>query len=598
MTKRFDFLGAFILAAVVFISYQPSFRLGFYLDDYYNIERAGRIEWADAARQIFDPRAQTLWYRPLQGLQFFIEYHLFGANANAYHLVNIAYHAINVLLLYAIVRRVSKRWLVGFLAAFFYATFTVYISGVNWSAIVEPLLGIFYLLSFWFWWAYLEKKNRSDYLFALGAMILALMSKQTALTIPVVCFLADRLLMREKISLIDLARRYVPFAIVVIFFAALQYIAPSTSTFTGWFGWQVGPAMAAILWEYCVLLLVPWGVFPSIDVNPVSVGELWSYAWTIVALAVLAFVTWRQRNRWFIFLGIFSFITLVPVLPFPFLEHRYVYLPIISIAIILGLLFARAKNLFAIVAPILLALLAIGNGVLLDDSAATAADWTRALRVPFRDIERQNPTFPADTLLYFIDPITPTEGGLSGMFFLRYGKDVTVRNWSQYAGLREHNAAYVYYFDETRRPQKIDVEPNVTTRITPALPLDFSAPIRLEGYELPRTTIRRGTPLVLILYFRARERIAQEYSVFVHLLDHNGKIVAQSDSQPRKGQAPTSQWRPGLLSVDTILLPIGADVPAGTGYKIEFGLFDEQTGNRLAVSATDRVIIETFGVIE
>ncbi len=80
MSRRIALLGAFVLCAVVFISYQPSFRIGFYLDDYYNIERAGRIEWSDALRQIFDPRAQTLWYRPLQGLQFFIEYQILGGN--------------------------------------------------------------------------------------------------------------------------------------------------------------------------------------------------------------------------------------------------------------------------------------------------------------------------------------------------------------------------------------------------------------------------------------------------------------------------------------------------------------------------------------
>ncbi len=607
MSKRLAIVGAFALVAVVCVTYQPSFRMGLYLDDYYNIERAGRIEWSNALTQIFDPRAQTLWYRPLQGLQFFIEYQFFGGNANAYHVVNIAYHAINVLLLYAIAWRVSKQWPIGFVAAFFYATFTVYISGVNWVGIVEPLLGVFYLSSFWFWWAYLENGNARDYWLAFAATILALMAKQTALTLPIVFFLADRVLMRKPIALAGLLRRYAWFGAAAVFFLALQYIAPSTNTFTGWFGWKVGTAMASILWEYLILLFLPWGAFPSIDLNPVQVGDTLTYAWAEVALVLLALAAWRERSRLIFFLGVFTLITLLPVLPFPFLEHRYVYLPIVSVAVILGGLFKRAharlgrRREFAFVASLGLALIALGNGIALNDSMTSAADWARTLRVPFRDIERQNPTFLPDTLLYFVDPITPTEGGLAGMFFLRYGKSVIVRNWTQYAGLREHNAAYVYYFDDTRRPRKIEVEKDAATHSALPLPIDFEASIRLEGYEVPRVTIARGDPIGLILYWRATGKIDRDYTVFAHLVAPDGAIVAQSDSQPRKGRLPTREWAPSQFIADAILIPAGAAV-AASGYRIKIGWYDSQTRQRLAVldarnqRVTDRIEIGSFTI--
>jgi hypothetical protein len=251
-----------------------------------------------------------------------------------------------------------------------------------------------------------------------------------------------------------------------------------------------------------------------------------------------------------------------------------------------------------------LALIAFGNGLALVDSVAAAAEWTRQLRVPFRDIERQNPTFPPDTLLYFIDPITPTEGGLSGMFFLRYGKDITVRNWTQYAGLREHNAAWVYYFDEQRRPQKIDVEKNARTTVEPTLPIDFQIPIRLEGYEVSHASLKRGVPLAVILYWRAVEPIAQDYSVFVHLVDRTGTIVAQSDSQPRKGQLPMSTWEPHKLVTDVILLPIDASVPVGNDYQLVIGIYDAHTGARVLWQDSqgrplgDAITISSFKVVE
>lgn len=599
-------IAPFVLAALVFLTYQPSFRIGFYLDDYYNIERAGRIEETDALRQIFDPRAQTLWYRPLQGLQFFIAVRLFWANANAYHLLNITYHVINVLLVYALVWRISKKWFLGLASAFFYATFTVYISAVNWAAIVEPLLGVPYLLSLWFWWSYLEKENRRDYILAFVMLVLALMAKQTAVTIPIVFWLIEFLIARKPLAFVPLIRRYAPFVLVTIFFMYLQSAAPSTYTFAGTFGWKPSLEMVRIFWEYLVLLFVPWGSFPSIDMNPPQVGDTWSYLWVIVVLSLLLILGILKRSRVLFVLALFTTLTLLPVLPFPFLEHRYVYLPIISVAIILGWLLDHTRALWGkyrsamAATSFALALIAFGNGLALNDSVAAAAEWARQLRVPYRDIERKNPTFPSDTLLYFVDPITPTEGGLAGMFFLRYGKDITVRNWTQYAGLREHNAAWVYYFDQERRPQKIDVEKDARTNIEPELPIDFHVPLRLEGYEVSHVTLKRGTPLALILYWRALDTIPYDYTVFVHLVDRNGTIVAQYDSQPRKGQAPLSTWEPHRPFTDVVLLLIDDAVPLGDDYRVMLGLYDAQTGARVPLqnSSGDSITIASFKVIE
>lgn len=596
----------FILAALVFVTYQPSFRMGFYLDDYYNIERAGRIEDADALRQIFDPRAQTLWYRPLQGLQFFIAVRLFWSNSNAYHLLNITYHVINVLLVYALVWRISKRWLLGFASAFFYATFTVYISAVNWAAIVEPLLGVPYLLSIWFWWSYLQKENRRDYVLAFISLTLALMAKQTAVTIPIVFTLIEFWIARKPFAFVPVIRRYTLFVLVTLFFVYLQSSAPSTYTFAGTFGWKPTPEMARIFWEYLVLLFVPWGAFPSIDMNPPQVGDTWSYAWVIIVLGLLVIFGARKRSRVLLVLAAFTTLTLLPVLPFPFLEHRYVYLPIISVAIILGWLFHHthaiwSKHRVAIFASsFALALIAFGNGLALNDSMAAAAEWARQLRVPYRDIERKNPTFPPDTLLYFIDPITPTEGGLAGMFFLRYGKGVTVRNWTQYAGLRDYNVAWVYYFDEQRRPQKIDVEKDARTIVEPTLPIDFQVPLRLEGYEVSHATLKRGVPLALILYWRALDTLPQNYAVFVHLVDQRGTIVTQADGQPRKGQAPMTTWEPRRPFTDVVLVPIDENVPLGSEYRLMLGIYDARTGARVPLqnSQGDSITISSFKVVE
>ncbi len=593
VSRRVVVAGAVVLVAVAFLTYYPGLRMGFYLDDYNYLERAGRTDWSNAVAQIFDPRLQTMWYRPLQAIQFFLEYRMFGADANAYHTVNMSFHAINLLLIYGLAWRISKNWLIGFASALFYGSFSVYASGINWIGIVDPLTAVFYLLSIWFWWTYLEKSDRLHYALAFGAFVLALLCKQISITIPVMLFLAEWWLMRRPLDIPRAVRRYTPFLAAAALFSLVQYTTQSTHTFAGVFGWQVGATMAFILVQYFVVFFFPWGVYPSLDINQVEAGDARTYAWVAIALIIFLVVLRRTRSRVLLFLGVFTLLNLIPVLPFPFIEHRYLYIPIISGAVLLALMFVwlyrrwSGQRWFLAGASAGLSLLLIGTGLAVNESALSAAEWARQLRVPFRDIERQHATFPSDTFLYFIDPITPTTGGLSGMFFMRYGRGISVKNWTDYAGLREHNVSYIYYFDDQRRPLEVPVQKNATTIPSSRLPLTFEVPIRLEGYEVAGTTIKRGEPLILLLYWRSFAPIDARYTVFVHLVDAQGHSVAGYDGEPRKGQYPTSAWEPNLLTADAIVMAVGADVPPGDNYRLEVGLYNSTSQQRLAIVNLD-----------
>jgi len=585
LVRNLNLIGALVLSAVILVSYHPSLRMGFYLDDWIYIERAGRTDWANALGEIFDPRVWTVWYRPLQAIQWFMGWQIFGGNPNAYHVMNIAWHAVNTLWLYALVARVTKKWLVGFASAFFFATFTVYISGVNWNGIVDPLATIPYLASIWFWLTYLERGTRRHYAFTLIMFTLALMAKQTAFTLPPILFLIELWVANQPFALKRAVRRYALFAVPAGLFALIQSTTQSTHTFTSVFGWQFGVKMAFIFLQYLVLFFFPWGDFPSIDYNVEEAGTPVTYAWVVGALVLLAIVLIRQRNRALWLLCLFTLLTIAPVLPFPFIEHRYLYLPIMSAAIFLALMFDRALARFPRVgiAASLLALLALGNAFALDASARDAAEWARQLRVPFNDIQRSHPSFPPDTRLYFVDPITPVTGGLSGMFFTRYGRGISVGGWDNYARLREHTNAFVYYFDAQRRPVEIPVERNLPTQAMPALPVKFDVPFELEGFEIARANVKRGQAIVVSLYWRGTAKMETNYKFFAHLVAPNGKLIAQFDGEPRRGKMPTTQWEPHRLVADAIVLNVPADAPVANGYQILVGVYDAQTMQRAQI---------------
>jgi hypothetical protein len=47
------------------------------------------------------------------------------------------------------------------------------------------------------------------------------------------------------------------------------------------------------------------------------------------------------------------------------------------------------------------------------------------------------------------------------------------------------------------------------------------------------------------LYWQARAPVDRSYTVFLHLLDGQGKLIAQADGLPAAGVRPTSSWAPG-----------------------------------------------------
>jgi hypothetical protein len=96
--------------------------------------------------------------------------------------------------------------------------------------------------------------------------------------------------------------------------------------------------------------------------------------------------------------------------------------------------------------------------------------------------------------------------------------------------------------------------------------------IGLEGYALSSETIAPGDSLSVTLHWRANDRIDGDYHVFVHLVDREGRMVAQHDGPALLGAYPTSQWAEGLLLPDPHLLEIPQDLPP-EDYTMTVGMY-------------------------
>ena len=113
----------------------------------------------------------------------------------------------------------------------------------------------------------------------------------------------------------------------------------------------------------------------------------------------------------------------------------------------------------------------------------------------------------------------------------------------------------------------------------------FDERFRLFGYDMPET-IRASQPFSTTLYWESLAPDGQDYTVFVHLYDETGEVVAQGDSPPKKNQYPTSFWSAGEKIADTHLFTGLENVTAGN-YRLVIGLYDPISGRRLAAFQAD-----------
>lgn len=606
--KRLFLLGGFVIAVAVGVTYYSALKIGFWSDDYAFVEVAARLPLLDYLVWYFDPRVQALWYRPIPGMLWWVEWQIFRGNPLGYHLVYILLHMANSLLLYTLVARVTKEWLPSFASALAYAGFNVYSLAVLRPSDETTVATFFYLLTILFWLNFLAKNNWRYYVLAYFSFILALFSKEASVTLPVMLFLVDRLLVGEKSRINLLLLRYLPFALVVIPYLAFEFTWLPDSQYKINLGYGLGFHMFSILGEYLTRLVFPWGLNPPAN-----------YGWLSVVVLVIAFIVIKRRERRWSFLALGALVTLAPYIPFQFVFLRFLYLPMMFSAMAVGASFAWVYATFVsqrwhtVLLMAGLGYIPIANGVATMNDIDGLDRFAREGRWPLRTVSQWHPNLPKDTFLYFIDPPVPL---YSGMFFLRYGPQVSVGGdigiyksiWRnvvpQPARLRDHNVAYVFYFDDNGQMREQGVRKEDEARISPQPPVDFDKAIQLEGYEIASATVKHTQAIVVLLYWRATRQVNEDYTVFAHLVNAEGITVAGSDSQPRNGKSRTSSWRANEPVADWIIIPISDKVPAGANYQLEFGLYDQPTMKRLPIvdpngtAHSDRVVIEPLNVIE
>jgi len=129
---------------------------------------------------------------PLTWLSYMLDYRLFGLNPGAFHVVNVLFHALNSLLLFLVFKMMTgAHWRSAFLAAVF-AVHPLHVESVAWvSERKDVLSGFFWILALWAYVGYVKLSQFRRYALALLFFACCLMAKPMVVTLPFVLLLFD-----------------------------------------------------------------------------------------------------------------------------------------------------------------------------------------------------------------------------------------------------------------------------------------------------------------------------------------------------------------------------------------------------------------------
>jgi hypothetical protein len=116
------------------------------------------------------------------------------------------------------------------------------------------------------------------------------------------------------------------------------------------------------------------------------------------------------------------------------------------------------------------------------------------------------------------------------------------------------------------------------------LPANFNDQLHLIGYTLHAPISNLQSPITLTLVWQGTAEMTTSYHIFVHAVDENGQLLAQSDGEPAGWTRPTTGWAVSEYVIDEHYLPTPPGVAA-----LRVGVYDPDSGRRLPTGDTDYV---------
>lgn len=116
----------------------------------------------------------------------------------------------------------------------------------------------------------------------------------------------------------------------------------------------------------------------------------------------------------------------------------------------------------------------------------------------------------------------------------------------------------------------------------------FDSKLALHGFGVDQTALTPGETVTLSLLWRGLAEMDEDYTVFVHVVDENGRLLTQQDLRL---EPSTSSWPPKQLGRTQHILTIPAETET-TSVNLIVGVYQWPSLNRLPLLDKNKIPIE------
>jgi hypothetical protein len=408
---RSTILAAALVVGAAVAPYLPTLDDYFVQDDFGVVWLLADKPWSTFPRWFHTTWMDDIWgytpdeIRPFPALSYRIAAMAGAGSPVANHVINVAFHAANGLLVLALARFAAGLALVpATAAAVVFVVLPVQAESVAWvTGRVDSMPAFFYLAAFVLYARWRATSSPALYLSSLAAFVAALFSKQNTITLAPALLLYDLLAAPQPFALAARVRAYVPYAAATLGYLLLRWfafgeVARESALTAERFGYFMADAAAH------VRHIVAGATMPTVT------GRVALAAVAMLA-ALAAGAAWRRPReisalaRAALFFGVvWVALGIAPTLVAGYASPRHVYLAAAGWAVLVGALLeaGRRAGPAGVMRPVAFGAAVILIGAYVVQGTRVVDDWrARAAlsRAAVLDLEREALAAPPGTLI-------------------------------------------------------------------------------------------------------------------------------------------------------------------------------------------------------
>jgi len=281
------------------------------------------------------------FYRPVQTLTYLIDYSLWNRNVIGYHVTNVFWHILSAICVFGLIQSLFHDGKLSLITALIFVVHPLHTEAVSYiSGRADPIAAVFILMTFILYLKCDQNWSKSLMGLMAGCYLLALLSKEYALILPVLIGFyhftyKSKVNKKAFITLIAATAAFVLWRLLVIGTAKIaEGEAPDLSTRL--------PGVFVALFNYFRLMVWP------VDLHMEYGGILFpmSHPKAILGLIMTASILFymfnrREKDRFLFFCAGWFFITLLPssnlLMPInAYMAEHWLYVPLIGAILIVA----------------------------------------------------------------------------------------------------------------------------------------------------------------------------------------------------------------------------------------------------------------------